>query len=195
MVAIFADIIKILTIFIKTIHKDSRKVRTNRNYVSKYNLYLYWYSKICSFLVKKCWCQQNSRGVSGDSYLDLVWVRYNCAKFHHCMIWVTDLGRGAFSAPHTHPWAAPKKPILNRVLKISIECWKSIHETHSIMLFHQPNKHFHKMLLYNPYEQFLINIHITYYFLVFIIHLFFVLLWTRAHFFIYKTFTISYITA
>ena len=39
-VAIFADIIKIETIFIKTILKDSRKVRKIRNYVPKWNLYL-----------------------------------------------------------------------------------------------------------------------------------------------------------
>ena len=37
-------------------------------------------------------------------FLDLLWVRYNCAKFHHCRICVT-----------AHPWAAPKKPILKRV--------------------------------------------------------------------------------
>ena len=39
-VAIFADIITILTTFIKTILKDSRKVRRIRSYVSKWNLYL-----------------------------------------------------------------------------------------------------------------------------------------------------------
>ena len=41
-VTIFADIIKIVTMFIKTILKDSRKVRRIRNYVSKWNLYLYF---------------------------------------------------------------------------------------------------------------------------------------------------------
>ena len=41
-VAIFADIIKILTMFIKTIIKDPRKVKRIRNYVSKPNLYLYF---------------------------------------------------------------------------------------------------------------------------------------------------------
>ena len=41
-VAIFADIIKILTTFIKTILKDSRKVRRIRSYVSEWNLYLYF---------------------------------------------------------------------------------------------------------------------------------------------------------
>ena len=41
MVVISADIIKILTRFIKTILKDSRKVKKIRNYASKWNLYLY----------------------------------------------------------------------------------------------------------------------------------------------------------
>ena len=39
-VAVFADIIKIVTIFIKTILNDSRKVRRIRNYISGWNLYL-----------------------------------------------------------------------------------------------------------------------------------------------------------
>ena len=42
-VTIFTGIIKVVTIFIKTIFKDSRKVRRIRNYVSKWNLYLYFY--------------------------------------------------------------------------------------------------------------------------------------------------------
>ena len=41
-VAILADIIKVLTMFIITIYKDSRKVKIIRNYGSKYNLYLYF---------------------------------------------------------------------------------------------------------------------------------------------------------
>ena len=110
-VAIFADIIKIITIFIKTISKDSRKVKRIRNYW--YNKF--WNNKICGFLVKKCWCQQNSEDLSRDSYfLDLLLVRYNCAKFHQCRICVTDFRDGGlFGLPHT--WEAPKMPILNRV--------------------------------------------------------------------------------
>ena len=42
-VAIFADIIKIVTMFIKTIIKDSIKVKKIRNYVSKCSLYLYFW--------------------------------------------------------------------------------------------------------------------------------------------------------
>ena len=40
-VANFGDIIKIASMFIKTIFKDSRKVKRIKNYVSKCNLYLY----------------------------------------------------------------------------------------------------------------------------------------------------------
>ena len=41
-VAIFADIIKIVTMFVKTIIQDSRKVERIINYISKSNLYLYF---------------------------------------------------------------------------------------------------------------------------------------------------------
>ena len=61
------------------------------------------YSKICWFPVKKCWCKQNSRGVSRNSYifLGLLWVRYNCVKFHHCRICLMwqILGRGGGLSP------------------------------------------------------------------------------------------------
>ena len=41
--------------------------------------------------------------------------RYNCARFHHCRICVTDFWEGGFFVPPLpHPWAALKKPILNR---------------------------------------------------------------------------------
>ena len=47
-------------------------------------------------------------------FLDLLQVRYNCAKFHHCWICVTDIREGGpFCSPN--PWAAPKMPIRNRV--------------------------------------------------------------------------------
>ena len=48
-------------------------------------------------------------------FLDLLYVRYNCAKFHQCRICVTDFREGGPFCPSPHPWAAPKKPILNRV--------------------------------------------------------------------------------
>ena len=54
-------------------------------------------------------------------FLDLFQVRYNCAKCHHCRVCVTDFREGS------HPWVAPKKPILNRVKEIS----RSINENSS----------------------------------------------------------------
>ena len=49
-------------------------------------------------------------------FLDPLWVRYNCAKFYHCRICMTDFREGGrLFHPPPHPWAAPKKPILNRV--------------------------------------------------------------------------------
>ena len=65
--AFFADITKIVTMFIKTIFKDSKKVKRIRNSVPKYNLYLY-------FLIQQNFLiysekMLNSRGVLRDSYL------------------------------------------------------------------------------------------------------------------------------
>ena len=78
-VAIFADIIKNVTMFIKIIFKYLEKVKRIRNYVGKSNLYLdpmiSWYSKICWFPVKKEWYQQNSMGVSRDLYIFWVFIR------------------------------------------------------------------------------------------------------------------------
>ena len=37
-------------------------------------------------------------------FLDLLWVRYNFAKFHHCRMCVTDLReRGSFCPPPPPP--------------------------------------------------------------------------------------------
>ena len=41
-VAVFADIIKIVTMFIKTISKDSKNVKRIKNYAPKCSLYLYF---------------------------------------------------------------------------------------------------------------------------------------------------------
>ena len=41
-VAIFADTIKMVTMFIKTIFKDSKKAKRIRNYVLICNLYIYF---------------------------------------------------------------------------------------------------------------------------------------------------------
>ena len=41
-------------------------------YENAFYICISWYSKICWFAVKKCWCQQNSRGVSRDS--SIFWI-------------------------------------------------------------------------------------------------------------------------
>ena len=87
-----------------------------RNDVLKCNLYLYFLklqnllisceNMLMSAELKKC--------VTWFIYfLDLLYVRCNCPKFHHCRIYVTDFREGAFLA--THPWVAPKRSILKRV--------------------------------------------------------------------------------
>ena len=102
-VAIFAEIIKIITKFIKKIFKDSRKVKRIRNYVSKCNLYLYFLIQQNLLISEeKMLISAKLRGcVTWLIYfLDLLYVRYNCAKFHHCRICVTDFREAvAFLAP------------------------------------------------------------------------------------------------
>ena len=87
--------------FIKKIFKDSIKVKRIRNYASKCSLYLCicisWYNNISWFLVIKCWCQGGYRMIHIFFELSL---KYNCAKFYHCEIWVTDFREGGdFLAP------------------------------------------------------------------------------------------------
>ena len=54
-VAIYADIIKLLAIFIITIFNDSRKLKMIRNYVSKCSPYLYFLiQKNLLISCKKC---------------------------------------------------------------------------------------------------------------------------------------------
>ena len=56
-----------------------------------------------------------TRAVSRGSYV--FWVFFRLAKFHHCTICITAFREGAslHPPPPSHPWAAMKKPILNRV--------------------------------------------------------------------------------
>ena len=68
----------------------------------------------------KCWCQQNSRNVSRDSFIFFrsSLSNYNCVKFHNCRI---CRGAGeAFCPPALHLWAALKRPILSRVKTCNI---------------------------------------------------------------------------
>ena len=75
---------------------------------------------------------------------------YNCAMFHHCRICVTHFREGGLfaSPPHPpalHPWAAPKKPILNRVkgcLLPHLNFWKQlIYRLLNYRSFLKPTRH------------------------------------------------------
>ena len=65
---------------------------------------------------KKCWCQENSRGLSSDSYSFYIFFRRGITVSSLIIagyVWqILGRGWGSF-VPHT--WAALKKPILNRV--------------------------------------------------------------------------------
>ena len=74
-VVIFADIMKSLTIFIKTILKDSKKVKRIRNYVSKWNLYPYFLIKQNLLISsEKMLISPELKGVSRDSYIS--WISF-----------------------------------------------------------------------------------------------------------------------
>ena len=79
--------------------------------------------KVADFRWKNTDVSRNEGGVSCDLYIffDLL---YKYAKFHYCTICLTDFRQGAFSL---HPWAALKKPILNRVKTAAFldNNWKS----------------------------------------------------------------------
>ena len=101
-VAIFTDFIKTLTIFFITIFKDSRKVKMNRNYVSKCNLYLYFliYQNLLIFGEQMLITAELKLCVTWFIYfLDLLWIRYDCAKFRSCRIFATDFRKGGLFAP------------------------------------------------------------------------------------------------
>ena len=77
----------------------------NANYI-----WIFRYSKMFWFSMKKCSCHQYSSGVPRDSYIFWVDVRYNCKHFPLC---VTGFREGGLFA--THSWAAPKRLILDKV--------------------------------------------------------------------------------
>ena len=64
-------------------------------------------------------------------FLDLLWVRYNCAKFHHCRICVTDFREGRPFCPpliSEQPWKSPswiglKHTYSQIIVFSSLGCW------------------------------------------------------------------------
>ena len=110
-VVIFADIIKVVIIFIKTIFKTQKKIKRIRNY-SQSSIYICFSScnKVCRFSVKNADVSRSQRvfymifGSSlGVTVPSLIIIGY---------IWQIS-GRGRLFAPH--PWTMPKWPILKRV--------------------------------------------------------------------------------
>ena len=97
-----------------------------------------WNRKICWFLMKKCWCQQNSIGVSRDSYSFLIFLR-SCMTVPSFIIvgYVWQILRtGAFCPPlPVYPWAAPKKPILNRVNEYVVQAFFVVVEFQICLIF------------------------------------------------------------
>ena len=130
-----------------TNNRASLHLRWNENLVkhqkvSKYyendctDICISWYSKICLFPVKKCWCQQILSGVSRGLifFLDLYKIRYNCVKFHHCRICNRFLGicRCPPSPIYDEPW---KRPFCIGLIWHS---WVAILESY----YHFSNQHF-----------------------------------------------------
>ena len=106
--------------FIKIIFKDSKKVKRIKNYVSKCNTYLYFLMQqnLLIFGEKMMMSAEFKGCVTWFiCCLDLLEVKYNCAKFHHCRVNVTDFRKGGPFYP-LHPWVAPKRSILKRSLNI-----------------------------------------------------------------------------
>ena len=73
--------------------------------------------KIADFRWKNADVSRTQRCVTWFMYfLDLLQVRYNCAKFHQCTICVTDFReRGPFAPPSPQFVSTPKRSILNRI--------------------------------------------------------------------------------
>ena len=71
---------------------------------------------------KKCWCQQNPRGTSRDSYSFWNFFRQGVTVPSFIIVgyvWQI-LERGGLFALPPHPWLARKKSILNRVKSCSL---------------------------------------------------------------------------
>ena len=112
-----ADIIKIVTMFIKTILKKFRRIM---NYVSKWNLCLYsliWQNFPISS--KKIADANRTQGVCHvihkvfGSSLGKMQLRQVLSLWDLCDRFWKGRGRGFLLPPH--PWAARKNTILNRV--------------------------------------------------------------------------------
>ena len=76
-----------------------------------------WYRKIRRFPVKNDYVSRTQEVRHEICKLfESFWGKYNCTKFHHSRICATDFREEElFDPSFFHPWAALKRPILNRI--------------------------------------------------------------------------------
>ena len=101
--------------FMKTIFNNTKNFKTIRNYVPKWNLYMYFLISGENMLMADVSITQGVCPMI-HTFFGSYLVRYKFAKFHHCVIWVTDFRAGPFWT--SQPSGAPKSPILNRVKSV-----------------------------------------------------------------------------
>ena len=83
-------------------------------------------------------------------FLDLLWVRYNCAKCHHCSICVIDFREGGLFAPPPPIREQPRKSPSWIRLRFATQGFqallqhsrKSYHELTSMTRFSEKQSHF-----------------------------------------------------
>ena len=118
-VSSFSQINKVVTIFILKIYKNSKRFKKIEiTYQNAIYICILWYSKSCWLPMYTCWCQQNSRGVSRDSYIFWLFFRKGIILLSFITVgcvWQILRKWGHFG--RTPAWAAPKRTILNSVKK------------------------------------------------------------------------------
>ena len=108
------DIVKIATMFFKTIFEDSKQVKRIINYVLKCYLYLYFLIQQKLLISGENADASSIQGLCHRIYIFIgsSLVRYICSKINHWRIFVTNLREGrSFLRPASV--SSPKRPILN----------------------------------------------------------------------------------
>ena len=108
-VAIFPDIIK--TVLKQSLKTQKKLKGLGIMYQNATYICFSWYSKICWFPLKKCWCQQNSRSVSRDSHNFWIFLRLGITVPSFIIlgyVWQI-LGRGTFLPIQPYIFEQPRK--------------------------------------------------------------------------------------
>ena len=85
---------------------DSKKLKELEIiYQNAFYICISWYGKVCWFQVKNAKISR-TQGVCHviHMFLDLLWVRYNCAKFHHSRMCVTEFREEQLSTSACKNW-------------------------------------------------------------------------------------------